>query len=96
MTVVESVHNLWTWFQGKQSQFSPSRAALELNRNVFLEEIYLTPLTGSILVVLAVGSGHLFRDNWKKQEDGWQRRAWLYGVLAGGSLLMLAFVPLKF
>ncbi|MBG6159915.1 hypothetical protein IWQ52_006003 [Labrenzia sp. EL_159] len=61
-----------------------------------MEEIYLTPLTGSILVILAVGSGHLFRDNWKKQEDGWQRRAWLYGVLSGGSLLMLAFVPLKF
>ncbi|WP_029064968.1 hypothetical protein [Labrenzia sp. DG1229] len=61
-----------------------------------MEEIYLTPLTGSILVVLAVGFGHLYRDNWKKQEDGWQRRAWLYGVLAGGGLLTLAFLPLKF
>lgn len=61
-----------------------------------MEEIYLTPLTGSILVVLVVGFGHLYRDNWKKQEDGWRRRAWLYGVPAGVGLLALAFVPLKF
>jgi hypothetical protein len=61
-----------------------------------LENLYLTPVTGAILVFLVVVFGHRFRDNWKKQEEGWQRRAWLFGVPAGLGLLTLAFVPLKF
>ncbi|MEM6464543.1 MAG: hypothetical protein AAF724_21800 [Pseudomonadota bacterium] len=61
-----------------------------------LENLYLTPLTGSVLVVLVVGFGHLYRDNWRKQGEGWRLRAWLYGVPAGLGLLALAFIPLKF
>lgn len=47
-------------------------------------------------MVLVVGFGHLYRDNWKKQPEGWRLRAWLYGVPAGVGLLMLAFLPLKY
>lgn len=70
--------------------------AHRFQRKQTLEDFYLTPLTGSILLVLVVGCGHLYRDNWKKQEDGWRRRAWLYGLPAGLGLLALAFLPLKF
>ena len=60
------------------------------------ENLYITPLSGSILMVLVVGFGHLYRDNWKKQPEGWRLRAWLYGVPAGVGLLALAFLPLKY
>ncbi|MFD1696198.1 hypothetical protein [Roseibium aestuarii] len=59
------------------------------------DAIHLTPLTGALLVLVVVACGHKFRDAWKKQEEGWRRRAWLYGVPAGVGLLMLAFIPLK-
>ncbi|NVK34531.1 MAG: hypothetical protein HWE23_08620 [Rhodobacteraceae bacterium] len=54
----------------------------------------LTPLYGSLLVVLVVIAGYRFRDNWKHQPDGWKMRAWVYGLLAGIGLLILSFIPL--
>ncbi|MBO0344087.1 hypothetical protein J0X15_02545 [Roseibium sp. CAU 1637] len=58
--------------------------------------LYLTPITGSLLLFLVVSCGHLYRDNWKKESEGWRLRSWLFGVPAGVGLLMLAFIPLKF
>ena len=60
------------------------------------EELYLTPLTGTVLVFLVVVCGHLFRDNWKRQPANWRLRGWLFGVPAGIGLLLLAALPLKF
>ncbi|WP_282159244.1 hypothetical protein [Shimia thalassica] len=61
-----------------------------------MNDFYLTPLTGSILVFLVVVCGHRFRKAWKEQYPGWQKRAWMYGVPALIGLLMLGFVPLEF
>lgn len=58
-------------------------------------EWHLTPVSGALLVLIAVVSGHRFRRAWKEQEPGWRRRAWFYGLVAGLGLLTLAFVPLK-
>lgn len=57
--------------------------------------IYLTPVTGAIIVFLVVVCGHRFRLAWKEQSPGWQRRAWLFGVPAAIGLLALGFLPLK-
>ncbi len=60
------------------------------------ESLYLTPLTGTLLVLIVVACGHLYRQNWKN-EAGYRRSlAWIYGVPAGLGLLALAFIPLKF
>lgn len=56
----------------------------------------LTPLTGTILVLVTVVAGRNFRINWKVQAPGWQVRSWFYGVAAGLSLLALAFIPLNY
>lgn len=58
------------------------------------DSFHLTPLTGTLLVVLAVLAGHRFRRAWKDKAPGWQLRAWIYGVVAGAGLLALAFIPL--
>lgn len=60
-----------------------------------MDVLHLTPVTGALLVLLVVACGHKFRDNWKRQEEGWQKRAWIYGIPAGLGLLALAFVPLQ-
>ncbi len=60
------------------------------------DNLNLTPVIGALIVVIAVVCGHRFRLAWKEQTPGWQRRAWVFGVLAGLGLLILAFVPLKY
>ncbi len=59
------------------------------------DPLTLTPLTATLLVVVMVICGRNFRLAWKNQTDGWQKRAWLYGLPAAASLMLLAFVPLK-
>ena len=60
-----------------------------------LSNLYLTPVSGVILVVIVALSGHRFRKAWKEQEEGWKPRAWIFGVMAAAGLCTLAFVPLK-
>ena len=60
------------------------------------DHLYLTPLSGTIIVVIAVVCGHRFRLAWKNQKPGWHGKAWLFGSLAASGLLVLAFVPLRF
>ncbi|MEM1372693.1 MAG: hypothetical protein AAGG72_10820 [Pseudomonadota bacterium] len=57
-----------------------------------LEKLTLTPPIATALFVLAVYAGHRYRHNWKTEGPTW--KAWLFGILAGGSLLILGFVPL--
>ncbi len=56
----------------------------------------LTPLTATPLFLLLIFCGRAFRQNWKAQEAGWQKRAWLYGLPALAAFLALAFIPLDF
>lgn len=55
----------------------------------------LTPLTGTIILLIMIFSGRAFRENWKAQAPGWQRRAWLYGLPAAAGFAALAFIPLE-
>ncbi|MEM8569789.1 MAG: hypothetical protein AAGG56_02675 [Pseudomonadota bacterium] len=55
----------------------------------------LTPLSGTLLLLVMVFAGRAFRINWKAQKDGWVRRAWLYGVLVTIAFFFLALVPLQ-
>lgn len=61
------------------------------------QDPHLTPLTGTVLIVLVVLAGHRFRKAWKEREEDpqWHRRAWIYGVFAFFGLLILAFVPMQ-
>lgn len=56
----------------------------------------LTPLPAVILFVVMVLCGRQFRENWKAQSAGWQRRAWFYAVPATLCFAALAFIPLEF
>lgn len=56
----------------------------------------LSPLVGTILLVVMVFCGRQFRETWKAQADGWVLRAWIYAVPVLISFAVLAFVPLEF
>lgn len=56
----------------------------------------LSPLVGTILLVVMVFCGRQFRETWKAQADGWVLRAWIYAVPVLISFSVLAFVPLEF
>lgn len=53
----------------------------------------LTPLTATIIFVLACLCGHRYRKVWKAEGPRWQ--LWLYGLLAATGLLVLGFIPLN-
>lgn len=57
------------------------------------DSLHLTPLTGVLLVFAVVICGHRFRLAWKQQGPGWRIRAWIFGLVAGLGLLLLAFLP---
>ncbi|UUX49298.1 hypothetical protein NUH88_18080 [Nisaea acidiphila] len=58
-----------------------------------MADFYLTPITATVLFVVAVISGYRYRRVWKTEGPAWQ--AWLYGSIAAGALLSLGFLPLK-
>jgi len=60
-----------------------------------LEDLTLTPVTGTALLLVLVFCGRGFRQNWKAQEDGWVLRSWLYAIPVLISFVALAFLPLE-
>lgn len=58
-------------------------------------DLHLTPVTGTVLLLVMLFCGRQFRDNWKRQAEGWQGRAWIYGVPVTLSFLALALIPLR-
>ncbi|GAA6193685.1 hypothetical protein DS909_03265 [Phaeobacter gallaeciensis] len=60
------------------------------------QDLYLTPLSGSIILFIVVVSGHLYRQNWKSEKPNTRLRAWAYGLPAAIGLMALAFLPLKY
>ncbi|SLN43314.1 hypothetical protein PSA7680_02170 [Pseudoruegeria aquimaris] len=59
-----------------------------------MDNLALTPLTGILLLLVMIFAGRAFRENWKAQEEGWQKRAWLYGLPAAFCFFALALIPL--
>jgi len=53
----------------------------------------LTSLTATLLFVLACLSGYQYRRVWVKEGPRWQ--LWLFGVLAGVCLALVAFIPVS-
>lgn len=58
-----------------------------------MSDVALTPLTATVIFVIACLCGHSFRRVWKAEGPRWQ--LWLFGLLAAGGLLTLGFVPLS-
>lgn len=59
---------------------------------IFSPEQFLTPVSATILFVVACLAGYRYRRVWKSEGPRWQ--LWLFGVLAAGALLVLGFVPM--
>jgi hypothetical protein len=55
----------------------------------------ITPLIGITLLFIMIFCGRAFRENWKDQSAGWLRKAWIYGLAAFLSFLVIAFIPLQ-
>lgn len=47
-----------------------------------------------ILLIIFIVFGRLFIVNWKNKKEGWQSKAWINGIIALISFLILAFLPL--
>ena len=62
----------------------------ELSR---LADFFLSPLTATIFFVLACLAGYQYRRVWVKEGPRWQ--LWLYGVIAGTLLSLVAFIPVS-
>ncbi|MBE1281928.1 MAG: hypothetical protein GJ676_01325 [Rhodobacteraceae bacterium] len=62
-------------------------------KNLLADQLHLTPLSGTILIVVAVLAGTRYRSVWKSEGPRWQ--LWLFGLIAAGCLLTLGFLPLK-
>lgn len=57
-----------------------------------MAEFALTPITATIIFVMACVMGYQYRRVWKTEGPRWQ--LWLYGSLAAMGLLILGFIPL--
>jgi len=58
-------------------------------------DLFFTPLTGTLLLLVMLFCGRQFRENWKGQAPGWEARAWVYGVPAALCFFALALIPLQ-
>jgi hypothetical protein len=52
-------------------------------------------VTGVTLLLVMLICGRQFRETWKAQTPGWERRAWIWGVPVVLSFAVLVFVPLR-
>ena len=62
--------------------------------NEFVELLSYSPSNSLILLIIFIIFGRLFIVNWKNKKEGWQSKAWVYGIIALISFLILAFLPL--
>lgn len=58
-----------------------------------MSELYLTPVTATIMFIAGVLAGYQYRRVWKTEGPAWQ--AWVFGLVAASCLLSLAFLPMK-
>ncbi|MEP1932776.1 MAG: hypothetical protein ABJJ37_15995 [Roseibium sp.] len=56
-----------------------------------MEDIVLTSFAATTLFVLACFAGYQYRRTWVQEGPRWQ--LWLYGLLAGVCLALVAFIP---
>ncbi|MEM9783598.1 MAG: hypothetical protein AAF899_14120 [Pseudomonadota bacterium] len=57
-----------------------------------MSAITLTPLSATVLFVIAVLAGYRYRRVWKNEGPRWQ--LWLFGAVAAACLLAVGFIPL--
>ena len=62
--------------------------------NEFVELLSYSPSNSLILLIIFIIFGRLFIVNWKNKKKGWQSKAWINGIIALISFLILAFLPL--
>ncbi|WP_346896994.1 hypothetical protein [uncultured Roseibium sp.] len=58
-----------------------------------MADIFLTPLTATFFFVLACLAGYQYRRVWVKEGPRW--KLWLFGLVAGACLVLVAFVPVS-
>ena len=58
-----------------------------------IDGLFLTPLTATVIFVVAVIAGYRYRRVWKAEGPRWQ--LWLFGLIAAVCLLTVGFLPLK-
>lgn len=56
-------------------------------------DLTLTPLSATVIFVVAVMAGYSYRRVWKTEGPRWQ--LWVFGSLAAICLLTVGFLPLE-
>jgi hypothetical protein len=56
-------------------------------------ELALTPVTATLLFVVACLAGYRYRSVWKAEGPRWQ--LWVFGLVAAVALLVLGFLPMR-
>ncbi|MEM7255091.1 MAG: hypothetical protein AAF493_27135 [Pseudomonadota bacterium] len=54
----------------------------------------LSPISATLLLVVMLGAGRVFRDNWKRQCGAWKRNCWVSGVMAAFAFAALVALPI--
>ncbi|WP_282602057.1 hypothetical protein [Paracoccus sp. PARArs4] len=57
-----------------------------------MPDMTLTPVTATIIFVIACLAGYAYRRTWKTEGPAW--KLWLFGTVAAVALLVLGFTPL--
>lgn len=58
-----------------------------------IDNINITPFWATLLFVIAIIAGHLYRSNWKNEGPTW--KLWLYGIISGTLLATIALIPIS-
>ena len=58
-----------------------------------IDGFFLTPMTATLIFVVAVTAGYRYRRVWKAEGPRWQ--LWLFGIIAAVCLLAVRFRPQK-
>ena len=58
-----------------------------------MPELALTPVTATLLFVVACLAGYRYRSVWKAEGPRWQ--LWVFGLVAAVAALVLGFLPMR-